>query len=75
MKGRVGNITFYKRKDGYMAREKRALMQTVFQMTQPLPVPVRMVRSLAGQDKQGNYCVLPYVPYYLTQQTAVCLHD
>ena len=46
--GTIGDITFYKSQDGYLAREKAACLRIVLLMILIFNGPVKTVKNLAG---------------------------
>jgi hypothetical protein len=57
LKGTMGNITFYKSKEGYMAREKGGVQPNALPPIRSFNAPVKMALSLAGQAWQVNSSV------------------
>lgn len=52
--GTIGDITFYKSKDGYLAREKGGVPAARIANDRPSSAHVRMVRSLGRAGKAGK---------------------
>ena len=59
--GKVGDLSFYKSKDGFLAREKGGVEGNVSKTILPLSVLVKMVWSLVLLPAQGNCFVILFV--------------
>ena len=57
LKGTIGDITFYKSKDGYLTRQKGALIRSVFITIRNFNEQERTRRNLHELVKRARHCV------------------
>jgi len=61
LKGTIGGITFYKSKDGYLAREKGGVDASRIANDPGFARTREMVLNSPMQHLQESYCVMPFV--------------
>jgi hypothetical protein len=63
LQGTIGNITFYKSKDGFMAREKGSLNADRI-ANDHFKEPVRTEQNLEEREKRVSICALQFASYF-----------
>ena len=56
LRGSIGNITFYKSKEGYLAKEKSGIDAKRIASDPAFKEPVKTARNLAELEKPANFC-------------------